>query len=530
MTTTGIYKSRVKSVLFYLEAGTVATAQMIIENTGVHLHDIRRMITDGILTSSCNYDRQWLIATTELKSRMDHWGLYRHRIAKYSRTVPIFHIKRQTKLILSYLVSNRPWGLTEAEAEKLLGRKCTRALNDLVAVNAIQVKLIHGERIFLHRIHKKADMQIHHRKTNPKFNLDDEAEESEKAKTGFITYEEYCQTFRQVLSEMDNLPQVPIGRIATLLLAYNTNHSLRTAETWYAFNPRIRKAMGLLWAIDHTTLARAFDSISERFLKELFHKLVLKLHDNEVISGKFLVVDATHIYAYANTRKDTNKHPVEGADWGNHHGSFFGYKVHILIDAESELPISMILSPGNDFDSIHFMPLMEDFDSHYDFEEVIAVLADGAYDVKTFRKVVKDTTGGLYLPACNPRRSKILKVMKKTVKNLFDRHGDKIHSVQDGFRYLGQTFLSDFGENFCSSKGSKLVELIAERLHRPLRAGVERVFSRLKALTSFERPKTKRLESVRKTIWFCLIGQLVQAMTADAKGLPGAMRKRTALV
>ena len=120
--------------------------------------------------------------------------------------------------------------------------------------------------------------------------------------------------------------------------------------------------------------------------------------------------------------------------------------------------------------------------------------------------------------------------MKVRVKKLFDIHGDKIHSVEDAFRYLGQTFLTRFGIELGDPSDNKLVELITERLHRPLRAGVERVFSRLKALTSFEEPKARILDTVKKTVWFCLISQLVQARTAVAKGLIGSMRKRTALV
>ncbi len=192
--------------------------------------------------------------------------------------------------------------------------------------------------------------------------------------------------------------------------------------------------------------------------------------------------------------------------------------------------LAMILSSGNDHDSSHFVPLLEEFEENYDFEEIIALLADGAYDDKGFREIVPDKTGGTFLPACNPRNSKILKQMKRRVKKLFDTHGHKIRSVQDAFKYLGQTFLTKYNIDIGTSKESKLVELITERLHRPYRSAVERVFSRLKAMASFERPKSRRLESVIKSIWWCLIGYMVQALTAYDKGLPGSMRKRTMLV
>jgi hypothetical protein len=329
---------------------------------------------------------------------------------------------------------------------------------------------------------------------------------------------------------MDEKCPISDSRMSTLLLMFNTNHSLRTMEAWIRFNSRIKEAVNIDWDMDHSTFCRDMGQIDEGYLKRLFHHLVMKLHDNGTITGKYLVVDATHIYAFCNTRKNTDRHGVEGASWGNHHGKFYGYKIHILIDAESELPVAMIFSTGEDHDSPHFIPLLDDHVKNNDLGEAEALLADAGYDTKSFRKKVLKKTGGIFLPACNPRRSKILKMLKAKIKDLFESHGDKIQSVEDGFRYLGQTFLTKFGIELGDPDDNKLVELISERLHRHLRAGVERVFSRLKALTSFERPKARDLSTVIKTVWFCLIGQLVQAKTAVEKGLKGSMRKRTALV
>jgi len=525
----GVYSTNIKKVLAYLSTGTVATFDMVIEATNVNPHDIRRMIHDKILTTSLNYNHIWVIPTTAIKKNKDHWGFYTHRIEKYNRTAPIFHIKRSVKTALSFLASKRPWGISAKEAEELLGRNCIRVLEELVKENAIQERLCNGEKIYLHRIHRNAEMQLNCRRTNPRF-IKEEPEEDTEDKVGVITYEEFCKTFCEVLTEMDNEADITDDRMSALLLMFKTNRTLRTMETWIAYNERIQEAIRMPFPVDHTTLNRAFSSIDEDFLRQLFHRLVMKLHGKGVITGRFLVVDATHIYAYCNTRIDTSNNPVEGAGWGVHQGSFYGYKVHILIDAESEMPLAMILSSGEDYDSSHFIPLLEDFDKNYDFEEIIAVLGDGAYDVGAFRKIVRNKTGGIFLPACNPRRNKNLQMWKKIIKKLFDRFGDRIQSVQDAFKYLRQKFLTDYNIEIGSKQESKVVELITERLHRPFRAAVERVFSRLKALTAFERPKTREPKSVLKTIWWCLIGQLVQALAACNKGFKGSMRKRTMLV
>jgi len=529
MPTGQVYLSKVKIVSEYLTKNTVSTITDLLENTGIGPHQYKRMIKDGTLTTSLNHGHNWVTLTSIINKNKDHWKFFKHRIKKRSRTVLIFHSERNAKKTLSYLASKRPWGISEKEAEELLGRDCNRPLRDLEEKNSIQSKMVNGERIYLNRIHKKADIQMRERRINPRYNSVNE-EDDDEDKVGYIKYEDFCKTFREVVNEMDEKCPISDNRISTLLLMFNTNHSLRTMESWIRFNSRIKDAVNMDWDMDHSTLCRDMGQIDEKYLKKLFHHLVMKLHDKGVITGRFLVVDATHIYAYCNTRKDTNKYGVELASWGNHHGRFYGYKIHILIDAESELPVAMIFSTGKDHDSPHFIPLLDDHVKNNDLGEAEALLADAGYDVKKYRKEVLKKTGGIFLPACNPRNSKVLQRMKARVKKLFKTHGDKIHSVEDGFRYLGQTFLTRFGIELGDPGDNKLVELISERLHRHLRAGVERVFSRLKALTSFERPKARFLDTVKKTVWFCLIGQLVQAKTAVEKGLKGSMRKRTALV
>lgn len=524
------YGRQIDVITAFLITAVIATRDMIIEATGIPKHAIQRMITDNILTPSLNDGRTWLILTKELDKRADRRGFYTHRIKKWSRIVAIFNTERTVKATLSFLASRWPWGITLKEANKLSGRDCKLALQQLEKNGEIQSRLCNGERVYVNRQEEKANLQINHRRTNPKLQRKEEETKDDK-KLQVITFEELLDQLRKTIDKLDIEIPVPINRLCAILLLFFTNRSFRTVEIWLNHDPRILEAVGMIGrCVDHTTLSRAFTAISVDVLKSIFHRLILDLHDSGIITGRILVVDATHIYAYANTRKDTNKHPVEGADWGNHHGSFYGYKVHLLVDADSELPIAMVLSPGNEHDSPHFIPLIEDFEEVYDFEEVVAVLADGAYDVTKFREVVMKKTGGAFLPACNPRKSKILKLLKTKVKNLFERYGDRIHSVEDGLRYLGQRFITKWGGEVGSSEESKLIELIGERLHRGLRVAVERVNGRLKTFSSFLRPKTRDPTSVDKTLWWCLLADVLQASTAVACGKELSMRRHTLVV
>ena len=219
MPTERVYQSLVMIVTNYLTSKTVSTATDLIEDTGIEPHQYQRMIKDGILTTSLNHEHNWVTLTNIINKNKDHWKFFKYRIKKSSRTVLIFHSERTAKKTLSYLASKRPWGISEKEAEELLGRDCNRPLRDLEEKNSIQSKLLKGERIYLNRTHKKADIQVKERKINPKYNTVDE-EDDEKDKVGYIKYEEFCKTFRESVNEMDEKCPISDNRISTLLLMF----------------------------------------------------------------------------------------------------------------------------------------------------------------------------------------------------------------------------------------------------------------------------------------------------------------------
>ena len=147
--------------------------------------------------------------TKNIRKNKDHWEFLRHRIERYSRTVAIFHIKRTAKNTLSYLASKRPWGLSEKEAKELLGRDCKRPLRELEKNNSIQSSVVSGDRIYLNRVNKKADIQVKERRINPRFRTE-EQDEYDEEKIGYIKYEDFCKTFKEAF-ERNEGPMSSIG-------------------------------------------------------------------------------------------------------------------------------------------------------------------------------------------------------------------------------------------------------------------------------------------------------------------------------
>jgi len=510
-----------KSISTFFRRNPVATKQQLSEGTDLSIKTIEAKVGTRFLTS-LNHNHGYITLRGRVSRNKDRQGFY--RVSTGNGEVAVFHSKGDAASTLRHLAMRRSWGLTQAEAAELLGRECSRPLNSLVEEGRLRRARVNNVWIYLHPQRRKAALQLNHRKTNERVCPPAPKDEGEKPP---VHVEEIMGTFRDVLDDVGSIPpKLHKGQLCTILLRSLTDATYRGDELLLRTSDRMREACGVEpWEVmDHTTMCRRFNSghLSEAVLEDILRAMVSDLIDMGVVKGRFLVVDATHVFAWYNTSRDTDKHPLPGAAWGVHQGSFFGYKVHLLIDAEAELPVAARLSPGNDYDSPHLMPLVGDFKGRYDVDEVLAVLADGAYDAEDLRRGVEKELGCHLFAAINPRRDRLLKHIKELVRELFREHGERIRTVQDALRLLPQRLLTDFGAELGSRRENRLVLAIKERMNRHLRVAVERVFSRLKRFVGLERPRTRVEERVRRHVLWGLICMVLLSLTAHRVGKPGS--------
>ncbi len=153
------------------------------------------------------------------------------------------------------------------------------------------------------------------------------------------------------------------------------------------------------------------DALS-RFLKKLvkhailfdefIQNLVNKLRELLPGFGAKLAVDSTDILAYANGYRE---HPADkDARWGaKKKGSsktqdkteaekkkgekkepevyyWFGYKLHLVIDALYELPLAFILTPANEADTTYLKPLLQKAEVDQEKKRPEMVITDKGYD------------------------------------------------------------------------------------------------------------------------------------------------------
>ncbi|MGD0646043.1 MAG: transposase [Candidatus Bathyarchaeia archaeon] len=97
-------------------------------------------------------------------------------------------------------------------------------------------------------------------------------------------------------------------------------------------------------------------------LERIMNSLVDELQKGGLIIGKTIVMDATFVKAYS--KRDPHEDGRGGSDPqarvgrnGKTYG--LGYKLHIAIDAKSELPLAVIVAAANDNEKKHMPALLE---------------------------------------------------------------------------------------------------------------------------------------------------------------------------
>jgi hypothetical protein len=109
--------------------------------------------------------------------------------------------------------------------------------------------------------------------------------------------------------------------------------------------------------------------------------------------GSKLAVDSTDIKAYSNGHRKTASDPDArwGAKGAGHHTGpakdkhrdlyyWFGYKLHLIVDALYELPVSFELTPANESDTTQMEALLKKAGADKDGTRPEAVIADKGYD------------------------------------------------------------------------------------------------------------------------------------------------------
>jgi IS5 family transposase len=179
-------------------------------------------------------------------------------------------------------------------------------------------------------------------------------------------------------AEYGRVPYHPAVPFKMLLLAYLYNLSERQVEQFANENLPARYFLGLgahQVAPDHSSLTvfreRILAKIGTEAFEKLFQEVVRTAQEAGIVLGHIQVVDATHSLADVDVNRDRERQadgiePRDGdAAWGTKgkrrvktadggtalvNKSFYGYKTHLSVNAESGLITGVAATPGNETD------------------------------------------------------------------------------------------------------------------------------------------------------------------------------------
>jgi len=159
--------------------------------------------------------------------------------------------------------------------------------------------------------------------------------------------------------------------------------------------------------------------LGEDIFYEILHRLIAQAIVLEIIIGGDTAIDSTHLWACSSkfgkktcSCKGKCHCPRDYSDtdarWGakSKDYMFFGYKVHLIVDAKSQLPLDVKVTPANESDSPQAKPLLKGAKERHPQIKIDSSSMDSAYDsYENYRFAIEDI-GTAPIIALN-RRGKI---------------------------------------------------------------------------------------------------------------------------
>ena len=211
----------------------------------------------------------------------------------------------------------------------------------------------------------------------------------------------------------------PISLLKPQLLIYlGEVSSDRRLVSALRYNARLCLLCGFnfLKTPSNGTFTNFRDRLGDELFYDILHQLIAQAIVLKVITGGDTAIDSTHLWAYSNKfgKKSCSckgkcscprVYSDTDATWGHKSKeySFFGYKVHLIVDAKSQLPLDVIVTPGNEGDLPQAKPLLKGAKEKHPENQINTSAMDSAYDAyDNYHFVIHDISAAPII-ALNPR-------------------------------------------------------------------------------------------------------------------------------
>ena len=280
-----------------------------------------------------------------------------------------------------------------------------------------------------------------------------------------MLFEQINFTKIEVLFRRKRTGRPPISRVhmvqAYFIMILMGIKSYRDLPAFFKRDKFWRRKCGLDTIPHFTTFFKCFNGFTDKQITIINYWLISELRRLNIISRDVWAVDSTIIEAL---KSDTD------ARWGvkiedNKEIYLYGYKIHLVVDAKSELPLFSIVTPANESDFNHCIPLLEQTFSLFRIVPRF-ITADKGYDD---RKIIDYIESGNEIRAIIPHRN------FTNIKTKYSQNWKKVYKK---------------------------------------RTSVERVFDRIKNVLKLKTLGVKSIDKVIRLVKIACIGMLLVGLVA----------------
>jgi len=257
-------------------------------------------------------------------------------------------------------------------------------------------------------------------------------------------------------------PQSPTGLFLCFILMFLRMESYRDFHAFLEKDQFWRRYLGFTKTPDIGTFSHFIDRIGEQLFEQLSHQIVQQFLDNHFLSRHCIAIDGSILEGNLDDKQ---------AAWGWNHIKkcyIYGYKIHVIVDTKTELPLAIHLTKANVHDSQAFIPLYHQVKAYDSRFRIVSFLADKGYDSSKIRQKL-----------LNDGVKPIIKAAKTRIKPQYPLW-----------------FLKKYRR----------------------RTSVERFFSRLKEYLDLKRLRIKGITQVKLISYLISIGMLLIAYLNDQVG------------
>jgi len=228
-------------------------------------------------------------------------------------------------------------------------------------------------------------------------------------------------------------------------------------------------------------LTRFRNKVGPERLTDIMNSLIKELVEGDIIKGETLALNATFIKAWSRRDPADDSHGYSdpesrvGRDGKTYD---LGYKAHVAVDVNSDMPVAVVVASANDNEKKHTEELLER--ALRVVEGFGVVVADSQYSSKRVRDIIVEHGAESVIPYPSNHRC-----------------GESVLRVDRFFRTSGS--------------------VVERRVYEVGRASVERVNSRLE-FVGLECLKLRGLRRVMVHVLLCIVVMLVVAVAAVRLG------------